>query len=129
MPPEDAGRRDTLSRPAFRFRCQQASTSRTCQLRSRDRVLTQSEPPPIRSGHTMQKLILVNHQSPGDVVMLTAAVRDLDRCHPNRFLTDVHTGSPELWENNPHLTPLDIDDPDARVLECHYPLVHLANER
>jgi ADP-heptose:LPS heptosyltransferase len=77
----------------------------------------------------MQKLILVNHQSPGDVVMLTAAVRDLHRCHPNQFLTDVHTGSPELWENNPHLTEMDIDDPEARVLECHYPLVHFANER
>ena len=77
----------------------------------------------------MQKLILVNHQSPGDVVMLTAAVRDLHRCHPDQFLTDVHTGSPELWENNPHVTPMALDDPEARVLECRYPLVHTANER
>jgi ADP-heptose:LPS heptosyltransferase len=77
----------------------------------------------------MQKLILTNFQSPGDVVMLTAAVRDLHECHPNQFLTDVHTGAPELWENNPHVTPLDLDDPEARVLECRYPLVHLANER
>jgi ADP-heptose:LPS heptosyltransferase len=77
----------------------------------------------------MQKLILVNYQSPGDGVMLTAAVRDLHRYHPNQFLIDVRTGSPELWENNPYLTPLDIEDPDVRVLECHYPLIQFANQR
>lgn len=78
---------------------------------------------------TRRKLILSNLQSPGDVLMLTAAVRDLHRCHPNRFLTDVRTTSPELWENNPWLTPLDADDPDVRVLDCHYPLIHLSNQR
>lgn len=77
----------------------------------------------------MQKLLLTNFQSPGDVVMLTAAVRDLHRCYPGRFLTDVHTGAPELWENNPFLTTLDLEDPDVRVIECHYPLIHAANER
>ena len=77
----------------------------------------------------MQKLILVNYQSPGDVVMLTAAVRDLHRCHPNQFLTDVRTDCPELWENNPYLTRLDPDDPDVRVIECHYPLIHSSNQR
>jgi ADP-heptose:LPS heptosyltransferase len=77
----------------------------------------------------MQKLILVNYQSPGDVVMLTAAVRDLHRCHPDQFVTDVRTDCPELWENNPYLTPLDPDDPEVRVLECHYPLIQSANQR
>jgi ADP-heptose:LPS heptosyltransferase len=77
----------------------------------------------------MQKLILVNFQSPGDVVMLTAAVRDLHHCYPNQFLTDVRTGSPELWENNPYLTPLEVNDPDVQVLECHYPLIGCSNQR
>jgi ADP-heptose:LPS heptosyltransferase len=77
----------------------------------------------------MQKLILINYQSPGDVVMLTAAVRDLHRCYPNQFLTDVRTDCPELWKNNPYLTPLAIDDPEVRVLECHYPLIHSSNQR
>ena len=77
----------------------------------------------------MQKLILVNIQSPGDVVMLTAAVRDLHACYPNQFLTDVRTGHPELWEHNPYLTPLDTRDADVRVLECHYPLIEFSNQR
>jgi ADP-heptose:LPS heptosyltransferase len=77
----------------------------------------------------MQKLILTNYQPPGDVVMLTAAVRDLHRCHPGQFLTDVRTDYPELWTNNPYLTPLEMDDPEVQVLQCHYPLIQLANER
>lgn len=78
---------------------------------------------------TAQKLILTNFQAPGDILMLTAAVRDLHRCYPNRFLTDVRTSCPALWENNPYLTPLRTDDPDASMVECHYPLIHVSNER
>lgn len=74
-----------------------------------------------------KKLILRNAQSPGDIVMLTAAVRDLHRCYPGRFLTDVRTPCPALWEHNPFLTPIADDDPDVEVIDCHYPLIHLSN--
>ena len=74
------------------------------------------------------KLILSQDQSPGDILMLTAAVRDLHKCYPNQFLTDVRTPSPQLWENNPYLTPLDEKDPRVTQLECHYPLIHQSNE-
>ena len=75
----------------------------------------------------MQKLILRNFQSPGDIIMLTAAVRDLHRCHPGKFLTDVRTPCPALWENSPYLIPLAEDDPDVQTIDCHYPLIHQAN--
>jgi ADP-heptose:LPS heptosyltransferase len=71
----------------------------------------------------MRKLILRNDFSLGDIVMLTAAVRDLHRCHPNRFLTDVRTFYADLWQNNPYLTPLDESDPDVEILDCHFPLI------
>ena len=61
--------------------------------------------------------------------MLTAAVRDLHRCHPGEFLTDVRTPCPALWEHNPHLTPLDDNEPDVEVFDCHYPLIHQSNQR
>ena len=61
----------------------------------------------------MRKLVLTNFQSPGDIVMLTAAVRDLHRCHPGRFVTDVRTSCPDLWRYNPYLTPLDEHDPEV----------------
>ena len=58
----------------------------------------------------MRRIILKTTQSPGDVVMLTAAVR---------------TPCPALWENNPHLTPLA--DGAGEWIGCHYPLIHGSN--
>jgi ADP-heptose:LPS heptosyltransferase len=74
------------------------------------------------------KFILKNFQSPGDIVMLTAAVRDLHESYPNRFVTDVRTPCPQLWESNPYITPLDENAPDVRTIDCHYPLIHQSNE-
>lgn len=76
----------------------------------------------------MRKLILTNHQSPGDLVMLTGAVRDLHRLHPGRFVTDVRTSCPDLWDHNPYLTPLDERDPGVEVIACEYPLIHRSNQ-
>jgi ADP-heptose:LPS heptosyltransferase len=59
--------------------------------------------------------------------MLTAAVRDLHACHPDRFATDVRTPFPDLWAHNPHLTPLRDDEPGIRVIDCEYPLIHRSN--
>ena len=59
--------------------------------------------------------------------MLTAAVRDLHRSVPGRFLTDVRTPFPDLWEHNPGITKIDSDDPTVEVLECHYPLIEQSN--
>jgi ADP-heptose:LPS heptosyltransferase len=75
------------------------------------------------------KLILRNRQSPGDIVMLTAAVRDLHRTFPGKFVTDVRTTCGQLWEHNPHLTTLADDDPEVRQIDCHYPLIHGSNQR
>ena len=77
----------------------------------------------------MQKLILQNFQSPGDIVMLTAAVRDLHHCYPGQYLSDVRTACPQLWENNPFITELDDSDPDVQLIDCEYPLIHQSNER
>jgi hypothetical protein len=75
----------------------------------------------------MRKIILKCGLAPGDIVMLTAAVRDLHRCHPGRFLTDVRTVCPDLWQNNPHVTNIPDDDQDAETIECSYPLINKAN--
>lgn len=76
-----------------------------------------------------RKLILHNQQCPGDIVMLTAAVRDLHTCRPHEFLTDVRTLCPDLWLHNPHLTSLPDDAPDVEHIDCHYPLVLQSNTR
>src|SRR5262245_30510076 len=76
----------------------------------------------------MQQLILKCHYSLGDIVMLTAAVRDLHESYPDRFATDVRTSCTELWENNPYLTALDEGDPKVRILKCEYPLINRCNQ-
>jgi ADP-heptose:LPS heptosyltransferase len=75
-----------------------------------------------------RKLILTCDLSPGDVVMMTAAVRDLHLAHPGQFLTDVRTSAMELWENNPHLTPLSEDEPGVEIVPMRYDLIHDSNE-
>ncbi len=76
-----------------------------------------------------RKLILKNTQSPGDILMLTAALRDLHLCYPGKFQTDVRTSCPDLWLHNPYLTSLDENDPDVEIIDCHYPLIHQSNQR
>jgi ADP-heptose:LPS heptosyltransferase len=76
-----------------------------------------------------KKLILRNFQSLGDIVMLTAALRDLHKCYPDRFVTDIRTPCNQLWENSPYITSLDEKDPGVTVLECEYPLIHQSNQR
>jgi hypothetical protein len=75
-----------------------------------------------------RKLILTNHQSPGDILMLTAAVRDLHKAWPGRFITDVRTAAGQLWENNPYITKIDEKDPEVTVIKMEYPLIHQSNE-
>jgi hypothetical protein len=77
----------------------------------------------------MEKLVLANIQSPGDVVVLTAAVRDLHLSYPGRFLTDVRTYCPDLWLHNPFITSLRLGDPGVRLVPCTYPLVQESNRR
>ena len=81
----------------------------------------------MRTAPTLRKIILINRQSPGDIVMLTAALRDLHRSHPGKFTTDVRTSSPALWENNPRITPVREDDANAERIQCQYPLIHRSN--
>jgi len=75
-----------------------------------------------------EKLILKNHQSPGDILMLTATVRDLHMSHPGKYITDVRTLFPHLWENNPYITPLDDNGPGVKTIEMHYPIINESNE-
>lgn len=67
-----------------------------------------------------QELILSSDLSPGDIVVMTAAVRELHRQHPGRFVTGVRTPCPAIWENNPYITPIGDDNRRARHIAMHY---------
>ena len=53
----------------------------------------------------MRRVILQTTQSPGDVVMLTAAVREWKRALGAGVEIDVRTPCPALWSRTSILTP------------------------
>lgn len=64
--------------------------------------------------------------SPGDIIMLTAAVRDLHKNHPKKFTTQTRTSADALWENNPYLSSLPLEG-NVEDISCEYPLIHCSN--
>ncbi len=94
-----------------------------------------------------RRLVITNYQSPGDILMLTAAVRDLHLAYPGQYITDVRTSCAQLWEHNPHITRFTepwIDEEcqlardtepatprnrdDVMIIPASYPLVHRSNQ-
>ena len=74
------------------------------------------------------RLLLRQLQSPGDILCLTAAVRDLHTTHQD-WRINVQTSAMELWENNPHLDR-SVTERDADMsIYCQYPAIHRSNER
>lgn len=71
-----------------------------------------------------RKFILISGQSPGDLLMLTIAVRDLHLAYPKKYKTDIRCPAYEIWENNPYITKLDEKDPDVKIIKMGYPLIH-----
>ena len=106
-------------------------------LKTRKRAATRDEkrtaaprpkPPLIPHAHAgKRKLILRCWYSLGDITLLTAAVRELHRAHPGKFLTDLRTPFDDLWLHNPHVTPIHDSDPEAEVIECNYALLSESN--
>jgi hypothetical protein len=79
-------------------------------------------------GDGKRKVIFRNFQAPGDIVMMTAAVRDLHVNFPGKFITDVRTNSMPIWESNKYITKLNEKDPDVEVHDVEYNLIHQSNQ-
>ena len=73
------------------------------------------------------RYILKNHQCPGDILMLSACVRDIKTWNPH-FELDVRTSCDVVFDNNPHITKLDEGDPSVRVIDMHYEIIHESNQ-
>ena len=67
-----------------------------------------------------QKIILQNRQALGDVVVLTALVRDIHLCHPGKFITRATTSfQAAVWTGNPNIITVP-PPPRSVMLKCHY---------
>ena len=60
--------------------------------------------PAARAKGAPRRILLTNWQAPGDLTMLTAAIRDLHKVFPGRYETDVRTSCEAIWHHNPYLT-------------------------
>jgi len=103
-----------------------------------------------------RKIILVNRLSPGDVLVMTNAIRDLDLAYPKKYQIDVRTPCGDIFKNNPRLTSLSYDENDYNklmgefrkvpsgdmspdkhcgwindilVIDMHYPLINSSGRR
>jgi ADP-heptose:LPS heptosyltransferase len=83
---------------------------------------------PVQETRVAKKVRFKCGLSPGDIVMLTAAVKALHTTYPGQFITDVATSCHEVWENNPDITKLGSDEPDVTDINVQYPLINKSNQ-
>ncbi len=75
-------------------------------------------------------LILKNMLSPGDVLVMSAAIHSLHKQHPGRFVTAVDTSAPQFWEFNPDVVSIEkAKEMGAEEVQTHYPAVNQSNQR
>ena len=74
-----------------------------------------TKPEPIR-------LHLINRASPGDGLIMTAALRDLHMTYPQAYITHVESPFREVYANNPYWYPVPPDG--AQMITMQYPLIH-----
>lgn len=70
----------------------------------------------------MEKLILQNRLSPGDILIMSGTLRDLHLTYPKEFVTDIRSPCNEIFHNNPYVTP--ISNGDGKVVDMQYPIIH-----
>jgi ADP-heptose:LPS heptosyltransferase len=132
----------------------QASPEELLKLKKSLGLNPDEELPPIKEGLKDAilsgadiNLTVLQAQSPGDIVVLTAAIRDLKKKFPNLHIT-MRTSAHAIWEHNPHVDAFGeyssrekkkTTDPDAIVdlsgdkgdkvvtLKMDYPLINSAN--
>ena len=72
------------------------------------------------------RLFIHQHQSPGDILMLTCAVRDLKKSHPD-IKVNVSTTAQSIWDNNPLLDRGVTESNADKVITAHYDMIHESN--
>jgi len=74
-----------------------------------------------------ERVVIRNTQSPGDIVILSAAVRDLCRAHPRRFAFSMDLSCPAVFHSNPNV--VGFSKGAGRCVVAQYPGIHRSNQR
>jgi ADP-heptose:LPS heptosyltransferase len=67
----------------------------------------------------MERLLLRHQRAPGDIIVMTALVRDLAIAYPNKYHIAVDTSFKEIWDNNPYIKPMP-DKKGAKIVNLTY---------
>jgi len=83
-----------------------------------------------KEGKQVKRKLLLSAMKvcPGDILMLSVAIRDLHKAFPGDFLTGVKTTADYLFENNPDITDFGQDEQGVELMEIDYPLIHKSND-
>jgi ADP-heptose:LPS heptosyltransferase/ubiquinone/menaquinone biosynthesis C-methylase UbiE len=57
-----------------------------------------------------RKILLLNRLAPGDILVMTNAIRDIALAYPNKYMVDVRSPCPDIFQNNPYITHLTYDE-------------------
>ncbi len=75
-------------------------------------------------------LILKNSLSPGDVLVMSAAIYSLHRANPGRFVTAVASSCDAVYEHNHDVVPVaEAMRLGGEEMQTHYPAVNQSNQR
>jgi hypothetical protein len=65
------------------------------------------------------RLLLRHHRAPGDILAMTALVRDIHITYPGKYLTGIDTPCKDIWKNNPHVSEMR-DKLGCRIVNLSY---------
>lgn len=75
-------------------------------------------------------ILLRNHQSPGDVVAMTYALKALHEQYPEMYSTGVECSAPAIFEGNPYVDwEVTAKTEGVKVINTSYPTIHRSNQR
>ncbi len=75
-----------------------------------------------------ERIVIRNTQSPGDFIVMSAAIRDLSIAHPGRFEIIVDVPQPAVYQHNPHIKGIGKLGHGLRQVVGQYPLIHRSNQ-
>lgn len=62
-----------------------------------------------------KKLVLINRLAPGDILVMTNAIRDLHKAYPGKYQVVVKTACNEIFDNNPYINNFQYDNTSAEI--------------
>lgn len=68
----------------------------------------------------IRRVIIRDNLCPGDIAVLTAALRELHSQYPRQFETDVRVNHRKLFDGSPFITPLEDNAEGVETIEAHY---------